>query len=220
MSNAGGDLWTDLLPTQWEKSGGEEDDEESSLKQILAAIQGDHFEELKLEFSFLKHNVQKVMEKAKAVDKPVASLEDIVRPTDTAVQVAKKTLSDHTLKMADMEDRMCWNNIHLVGFPKGAEGRHPAEFLKGWLKDHLALRLSLICLLLRGLIDSWLPCPELARSWSLMATLRGVFMSEMSGFKLQLSSTVKDKETEVSLAEAVYVRDPTRDGLLALQEKT
>lgn len=37
-------------------------------------------------------------------------------------------------------------------------------------------------------------------------------MSEVRGFKRQLSSTVKDKETEVYLAEAVYVRDLTRGG--------
>lgn len=95
----------------------------------MAAIQGcqskliDHFEGLKVEFSYLQHDMQKLREKARATDRRIASLEDTVRPLDTAAQVTKKTLSEHTLKMADMEDRMRRNNIRLVGFPEGVEGR-------------------------------------------------------------------------------------------------
>lgn len=40
--------------------------------------------------------------------------------------------------MADMEDCMRRNNIRLVGFPGGVEGRHPEEFLEKWLIDHMA----------------------------------------------------------------------------------
>lgn len=67
----------------------------------------------------------------------IASLKDTVRPLDTAVQVPKKALSEHAVKMADMEDRMRRNNIRLVGFPEGVEGRHPKEFLEGWLTEHM-----------------------------------------------------------------------------------
>lgn len=106
-----------------------EREDEPSLAQIMDAIQGcqtkliDHFEGLKMEFSFLKHDMQKLREKAQVTDRCIASLDDIVMPLDTAAQVTKKTLSEYTLKMADMEDRMRRNNIRLVGFPEGAEGR-------------------------------------------------------------------------------------------------
>lgn len=43
----------------------------------------------------------------------MATLEDTVRPMSTDVQVIKKKLSEHTLKMADMEDRM-GRNIRLM----------------------------------------------------------------------------------------------------------
>ena len=52
------------------------------------------------------------------------------------------------------------------------------------------------------------------------ATLRGVFIAEVHGFKKQLASTVQLKETEVTLAEAEYVRDPTSERLLTLRERT
>lgn len=52
------------------------------------------------------------------------------------------------------------------------------------------------------------------------ATLRGVFMAEVSGFKKQLASSILDREREVSLAEAEYIRRPTREGLRTLQDKT
>lgn len=87
--------------------------DEPSLTQIMSAIQGcqnkliDHFGELKLELSFMKHQIR---EKTQATDQHIASLEDTVRPMDTAVQVAKKALSEQALKNADMEDRMRWNN--------------------------------------------------------------------------------------------------------------
>lgn len=109
----------------------EEEEDEPSLTQIMAAIQGcqniliDHFGELKMEFSFMKQDMQKLRENAQAADHRIASLEDTVRPLDTAAQVTKKTLSEHTLKMADMKDRTRRNNIWLVGFPEGVEGRHP-----------------------------------------------------------------------------------------------
>lgn len=60
-----------------------------------------------------------------AAENRITSMEEVVRHMDTAVQVAKKALSDHTLKLADMDDRIRRNNIRLVGFPGGAEGRHP-----------------------------------------------------------------------------------------------
>lgn len=40
--------------------------------------------------------------------------------------------------MADMEDLMRRNNIRLVGFPEGVEGKHPEEFLEEWLKVHIS----------------------------------------------------------------------------------
>lgn len=52
------------------------------------------------------------------------------------------------------------------------------------------------------------------------ATLRGMFIAEVSGFKKQLASTIQDREKEVSLAEAEYVRGPTREELRTLQDKT
>lgn len=56
---------------------------------------------------------------------------------DTSVQIAKKALSDHALKLADMEEHISRKNFRLVWFPEGAEGRHPEEFLEGWLTEHL-----------------------------------------------------------------------------------
>lgn len=50
------------------------ENEEPSLKQIMVALQGcqnkliDYFGELKVEFSFLKHDMQKLREKAQATD--------------------------------------------------------------------------------------------------------------------------------------------------------
>lgn len=121
-----------------------EGEDESSLTQIMAAIQGcqnkliDHFEELRMEFSFMKHDMQKLREKAQTTDRRVSSMEDTVRPLDTAAQVTKKTLSEYTLKMAVMEDCMRRNNIRLVGFLEGVEGKHPVEFLEKWLIDNMA----------------------------------------------------------------------------------
>lgn len=40
-------------------------------------------------------------------------------------------------------------------------------------------------------------------------------MAEVSGFKKQLASSILDREREVSLAEAEYVRRPTREGFLS-----
>lgn len=51
-------------------------------------------------------------------------------------------------------------------------------------------------------------------------TLRGVFMVEVSGFKKQLTSSIHDREHEVSLAGAEYVRRPTKEGLRTLQDRT
>lgn len=73
------------------------------LTQIMVAIQVCqnkliyHFGEHKLEFSFVKHDMQKLKEKAQASDHRIASLEDTERPLDTAVQGAKKTLSEGVL---------------------------------------------------------------------------------------------------------------------------
>lgn len=87
------------------------------LTQIMEVIQGcqnkliDCFEELKVEFFFMKHDVQKLREKVQATEHRIATLEDTVRPMSTDVQVIKKTLSEQTKKMAHMEDRMRRNNM-------------------------------------------------------------------------------------------------------------
>lgn len=108
-----------------------EEEEEPSHKQIMAAIQG-------CQTKLLDHFGEMLREKAQATDHRIAALEDTVRPMSTDTQVIKKPLSEHTLKMADMEDRMRRNNIRLVGLPEGVEGSHPEEFLEEWLKVHMA----------------------------------------------------------------------------------
>lgn len=52
------------------------------------------------------------------------------------------------------------------------------------------------------------------------ATLRGVFKAEVSGFKKQPASTIQDREKEVSLADAEYIRGPTGESLRTLQDRT
>lgn len=70
-------------------------DPEPSLMQIMAVIHlcqstlTDHIEGLRLEFSFLKQDVQKVGERTAAAEQCISSLEDTVRPQDTAAQIAK-----------------------------------------------------------------------------------------------------------------------------------
>lgn len=63
----------------------------------------------------------------------ISCLAVTVRPLDTASQIAKKAISEHSLKMVDMEDCMHRNN-RLMGFSGGVEGLHPKDFLEGGLK--------------------------------------------------------------------------------------
>lgn len=87
----------DRLRNCWARVDREvEGEDEPSLTQIMAAIQGcqnkliDHFEGLRMEFSFMKHDILKLREKAQATACHVASLEDTVRPLDTVTQVTKR----------------------------------------------------------------------------------------------------------------------------------
>lgn len=104
--------------------------DEPSLTKTMAAIQRcqnkliECFGELKLDFSYMKRGMQKIREKAQAANEHIDSLEDTVGPMDTVVQVAKKAISEHTLKMAYTEDCMRQKNSRLVWFPEGAEGSH------------------------------------------------------------------------------------------------
>lgn len=75
-----------------------------------------------MKFSFMRQDVQ-VRERMAAAEQQISFLKDSVRPLETDAQVSRKALSEHTAKMADMEDCMRRNNIRLVGFPEGAEGR-------------------------------------------------------------------------------------------------
>lgn len=54
---------------------------------------------------------------------------------------------------------------------------------------------------------------DLLQQKAFKATLSGEFIAEASGFKKQLASSIQDREQEVTLAEAEYVRRPTAEGL-------
>lgn len=51
------------------------------------------------------------------------------------------------------------------------------------------------------------------------ATLRGVFIAEVSVYIKQLASSIQDREKEVSLAEAEYIRGLTEEGLRILRDR-
>lgn len=68
----------------------------------------------------MKNDTQKTREKAQTADQCIASLEDSVRSMDTAVQVAKKTLSEHTLKMTRaFSDGNEWGLLSSINFIRG-----------------------------------------------------------------------------------------------------
>lgn len=123
--------------------GAQKKETEPSLKQIMAAIQAcqstltEHIDGLRVDLSFLKQDMQSVKERTTEAEQRISDLEDVVRPLEGSVQSAQKDLAAHTDKLGDMEDRLRRNNIRLVGFPEGAEGRQVEDFLEQWLKDNM-----------------------------------------------------------------------------------
>lgn len=98
----------------------------------------EHIDGMRAEMFFLKQDMHNVKERATEAEQRIYDVKDTVCSLESTVQILQKEVATHTDKLGDMEDHQWRNNVHFVGFPEGAEGKQPEDFLELWLKDNMA----------------------------------------------------------------------------------
>lgn len=112
---------------------------EPSLSQIMEAIQHSHvslntqMDSIKTDLFFLKHDVQNLRHEVQNTEQRIGDLEDETRPLQGSVRELRQAQEYTSDKLTGMEDRLRRNNLHLLGFPEGSEGRAPEMFMEQWL---------------------------------------------------------------------------------------
>lgn len=115
---------------------------EPTLKDVLYAVNRCNsalssltlqFEAFKEDITHVRHDIQKVAERATRMETRISGVEDQIVPLQRDTR--KNTLSIAALlaKTDDLENRSRRNNVRIVGVPEKVEGPNPAEYFESWL---------------------------------------------------------------------------------------
>uniref|UniRef100_A0A803KDP9 L1 transposable element RRM domain-containing protein n=1 Tax=Xenopus tropicalis TaxID=8364 RepID=A0A803KDP9_XENTR len=116
---------------------------EPSPSELLSAIiesrtaTTSQLEEIKVDISLLRHDLQNIRERTTEVETRVSTLEDTVSPLPNNITVIKQQLQQALDKTEDLENRLRRNNVRIVGLPEKVEGQNPETFIENWLKQTL-----------------------------------------------------------------------------------
>lgn len=87
---------------------------------------------LKEELSLVRHDLQKTAERITVVERRISQIEDDLYPAKQEVTFLKDQMGKFVGKLDEMENRLCRDNVRLVGLPEKSEGPNPIEFLEKW----------------------------------------------------------------------------------------
>lgn len=114
---------------------------EPILSQIMEAIQHSHasftmqIDSVKMELSFLKQGVHNIKHWVSNAEQQISELEDSMQPLDHQMTELKHHSIAASEKLNYLEDCLRRNNLQLLGFPEGTEGKRPKSFMEKWLTD-------------------------------------------------------------------------------------
>lgn len=117
---------------------------EPSLHDILTAVHtyGSSLTELSIEVKSMKEGIlhirqdmQKIRERATALEGRVSTLEDDIPPLAQEIHITSAKATETVNRVEDMENRLRRSNIRIVGIPEKAEGKNPTDFIETWLAD-------------------------------------------------------------------------------------
>uniref|UniRef100_A0A803JST4 Reverse transcriptase domain-containing protein n=1 Tax=Xenopus tropicalis TaxID=8364 RepID=A0A803JST4_XENTR len=98
------------------------------IKDVCTTLITAKTEELKVEFSILKHDIQKLRERTVEAEQCISSLENSYSPLPQQLQNLQQAVAQWQTKADDLENR-------LLGFPEWVEGPNPETFLENWIRD-------------------------------------------------------------------------------------
>lgn len=132
------------LPAQVTADPTDVENREPSLQDILTAVHayGSSITDLSTEVKGMKEgllhirqDMQKIRERATALEGRVSSIEDELPPLAQEMHITSNKADESAARIEDMENRLRRSNIRIVGMPEKSEGKHPAEFIEAWLAD-------------------------------------------------------------------------------------
>ncbi|KAE8587398.1 hypothetical protein XENTR_v10021959 [Xenopus tropicalis] len=109
----------------------------TTCQSTLTATLTAKIEEVKVELSLLKQDVQNIRDRTRAIEERVSTLEDCTTPLPNEITQLHKLIKQATERMEDMENRQRRSNIRVVGLPERSEGQNPELFAEKWLQDML-----------------------------------------------------------------------------------
>ena len=107
-----------------------------AISDLRTSIEG-KIGDLHADISLIRQDLRNTVDRVTETEGRVSEIEDSQRTCYAELTQLRKTVKQLELRAEDAEGRSRRNNIRLVGFPEGCEGRDPTDFVLGWLRSWL-----------------------------------------------------------------------------------
>lgn len=87
---------------------------------------------MKEELLLVRQDLQKTAERTTVLKGRISQLENDLHPLKHEVKIMKEKMGINASKMDEMKNRLCRDNVRLVGLPEKSEGLNLIEFLEKW----------------------------------------------------------------------------------------
>lgn len=75
------------------------------------------------------------MERATALEERLSDVEDVLYPLKSELRGFQEKTGLQAAKLDEMENRLCRNNVRVIGLPERSEGSNPIAFMEGWFRE-------------------------------------------------------------------------------------
>lgn len=91
------------------------------------------------EVSLIRHDMDKFRSRLSEAEFRISQVEDTVHTDSRELRILQKQVQSLPEKTMDMENRLCCNNLRVVGISEWADGAKPVEFVEIFLTTWLGL---------------------------------------------------------------------------------
>lgn len=83
----------------------------------------------------MSHKLCRTVERTTALEDRLSTVEDNLYPLKQELKGLKEQADMQMTKIDEMENRLCRNNVRVIGLPEESEDSNPIAFLEGWFRE-------------------------------------------------------------------------------------
>lgn len=128
-----------------------DDAKDPTLAKVLTTIKVNHadlmgkVDVVKIDLAIMWQDMHKLHGRVTETEQCISDLEDTVTPILPKMNTYGGKITTLKDKVDDFENRLCRNNLRLVGLPEQVEGSDPVAFLESWLEQEFGREQLSLC---------------------------------------------------------------------------